>query len=188
MTSKRWDIIRTTSDEPIGLLYREWDESHLVTEYALNDGARYSSRIELNGPSWTRSTYTEPSESPVVLEAVNLLEEEDAIPSDLEFLLLHQAIRDSEPGSDATLSYHTIFAGDPRGRAREASMWQAEPNVWEIEVDGELESTHWVTGTTVTRSRIGAASYIPATVSDVRAALTARLLPEPVLSEFLAFL
>lgn len=166
----RWEILETApavsasgttspapaaapAPEPIGLLYRRWDATELVTEliFARPEPHRIRSRIVFESKRWVTSYYAEDDQDPVTIEAKGLIEEEDAIPSYMEFLVLHDAASTFKDG-DHTISYHVITPSDPHGIAQNASMWQPEAGMWEIETNGDLASTHWVEDGSVVRS------------------------------------
>ncbi|MGO1592190.1 MAG: hypothetical protein ACTHW1_03155 [Ancrocorticia sp.] len=174
----RWEIFETagatdgTGAEPIGLLYRRWDARELVTEviFARPERHRVHSRITFNGMRWATSRYVEDDQEPVVIEAESLIEEEDAIPAYMEFLVLRDAITTIDDG-DHTLSYHVITPSDPHGIAQDASMWQPEAGVWEIETNGDLASTHWVEDGQIVRSDWRGVVSRPVSPADAVAAL-----------------
>ncbi|WP_273488391.1 hypothetical protein [Ancrocorticia populi] len=159
-TETRWELFETpevaslesTAAEPIGLLYRRWNETELVTEviFAHPEPHRISSVITLEGKRWTTSRFVEDGTDPVIINAEDLIEEEDAIPAYMEFFLLQDAAQLED--SDHTISYHVITPSDPHGIAEDASMWQPEAGTWEIETNGDLASTHWVEEGQIVRS------------------------------------
>ncbi len=144
--TSRWEIYYGPSDEPIGLLHRRWDAAELVTTiiFASPEPHHVINRIELEGRRWIRSHYTEDGSDPIVIEAAGLIEEEDAIPTTMEFLLLRDAIANASTADEHTVSYHVFAPNDRRGVAQDASMWSPESGIWEIEANGELASSHRV--------------------------------------------
>lgn len=150
----RWEIFEATgaaAGQPIGLLYRRWDDRELVTEAIFADH-HATSTITLNEKRWITSRFVEDGEDPVILNAESLIEEDDAIIDHMEFLVLRDAIATLGNAGDHTISYHVIIPSDPHGVAQDASMWQPADGVWEIERGGDLVSTHWVEDGRVVRS------------------------------------
>ena len=144
--ASRWEIYYDDADSPIGLLHRRWNDGELVTTivFASPEPHRITSTIELEGRRWIRSHYTEDGSDPVTLEAIELIEEEDAILTHMEFLLLGDAIANAASDDEHTVSYHVVAPNDRRGIAQDASMWSPRDGVWEIETNGELASSHRV--------------------------------------------
>lgn len=182
----RWEVFRS-HDHPIGLLYRRWSETELLTDiiFGKPEPHRITSHIELAGTSWTRSTYREDSDNPVVIEAAGLIEEEDAIPTYMEFLLLSSALGHMESGGEETLRYHVLSPADYHGAAQEASLWSPNAGQWEIETNGDLSSTHWTEGTQIVRSEWNGVSSVLTPPAEAVKQLAGIIAPE-ILAEYLA--
>ncbi|MFT0848952.1 hypothetical protein VR010_14530 [Actinomycetaceae bacterium L2_0104] len=142
----RWEIFYDEDDAPIGLLYRRWSSRELLTDiiFASPERHRITCRIELEGRRWVRSRYIEDGAEPVVVEAVELIEEEDAIPTDMEYFLLNDAIANASADDEHTVSYHVFAPNDRHAIAQDASIWSPQDGIWEIEANGELASSHTV--------------------------------------------
>lgn len=182
----RWEIY-ISKGAPIGLLYRAWDESELLTDiiFGKPESHRITSRIALEDAKWRRSTYSEDGNDPIVIDAETLIEEEDAVPSYMEFLLLKGAIAHMAPDSEETLSYHVLSPADFHGVAQEASIWSPGLNLWEIETNGELASTHWTEDGDVVQSDWNGVSSILSTPEEATSALRG-IVDDDVLDEYLA--
>ena len=144
----RWEIFFDATDSPIGLLYRRWSSSELHTEviFAQPEPHRITSHIELDGRRWIRSHYVEDAHEPVEIDAASLIEEDDAIPTYMEFFLLRDAITGFNTDDEHTVSYHVLAPNDRHGIAQDASIWSPDEGLWEIETNGELASRHRVAG------------------------------------------
>ncbi|RTE47816.1 hypothetical protein [Actinobaculum sp. 352] len=138
MVHTRWEVF-TSHDEPVGLLYRRWDETELITETAFSNGERFSSRVLLSGNSWTRCEYTEDTDDPIILDALSLeYEPEDAIPSPLVFLLVQRLVNEGADRADP-VAFHVIDPSDRSGLARPASIWVPDVSSIDVEIDGVLD-------------------------------------------------
>lgn len=62
-----------------------------------------------------------------MIEAAGLIEEEDAIPTTMEFLLLRGCHRHGSTADEHTVSYHVFAPNDRRSVAQDASMWSLSP-------------------------------------------------------------
>jgi hypothetical protein len=143
MAHTRWEVF-TSHDEPVGLLYRRWDETELITETVFGHDERLSSRIILSGTSWARSEYTEGEDDPIILDALSLeYEPEDAIPWPLVFLLVERLVTE---GTDLAtpVAFHVIEPSDRSGLARPAAVWAPDADTIEVEIDGLLDTTYRV--------------------------------------------
>lgn len=145
-TASRWEIFHNERNMPIGLLHRRWNSDELVTTVVFGNPEPHHvvDRIELAGRRWIRSHHTEDGAEPVVVEAAGLIEEEDTIPTTMEFLLLMDTIANVSTDDEHTVSYHVFAPNDRHALAEDASIWSPEEGIWEIEVNGELASTHRV--------------------------------------------
>lgn len=142
----RWEVFLDNSGSPIGLLYRRWSEHYLLTDILFTEpeSHRITSHIELDGRRWISSRYVEDSHEAVEITAADLIEEDDAIPTYMEFFLLRDAIANFTTEDEHTVSYHILAPNDRHGIAQDASIWSPEEGLWEIETNGELASRHRV--------------------------------------------
>lgn len=145
-TETRWEVFVDAADSPIGLLYRRWSSSELLTDiiFTQPEPHRITSRIELDERRWIHSSYVEDGHEPVEINAAELIEEEDAIPTYMEFFLLSDAVNGFSTDDEHTVSYHVLAPNDRHGIAQDASIWSPEEGLWEIETNGELASRHRV--------------------------------------------
>lgn len=153
-THTRWEVFVDDSDSPLGLLYRRWSEHYLHTEiiFAIPEPHRITSHIELEGRRWISSRYLEDSLEPIEISAAALIEEDDAIPTYMEFFLLRDAITNFTSDDEHTVSYHVLAPNDRHGIAQDASIWSPDEGIWEIETNGELASRHRVAGGEIVES------------------------------------
>lgn len=153
-TQIRWEVFFDNTESPIGLLYRRWDAGELLTKIIFTgpESHRITSRIELHGRRWVRSHYVEDGHEPVEITAANLIEEDDAIPTYMEFFLLRDAVESFSTEDEHTVSYHVLAPNDRHGIAQDASIWSPEEGLWEIETNGELASRHRVVGGEIVES------------------------------------
>ncbi|MCF2706945.1 hypothetical protein I6E29_06650 [Arcanobacterium haemolyticum] len=186
MTETRWELLYG-NDGLVGLVFRRWNDDELLTDeiYGGRDPHRITTTIELIGKRWKRSTCVENDDTPIVLNAEELIEEEDAIPEPLEFFLLRSAIETLPHDSDATLTYHVLSPNDRHGIATEASIWSPSEGCWEIEEAGELRSTHWVKDGEITRSVRGSIVAIPH-LPEAAAASLRGVIADEIIDEHLA--
>ncbi len=150
----RWEILYA-GDNPLGLLYRRWNETELMTARILggDDPHRIGTTIALSGHQWTTCTYVENDDTPVTIDSSILIEHEDAIPEPLEFLILRDVVTIPHAEEHLTESYHVIHPSDSHGTAIEASMWTPDDVMWEIEAEGRMTSSHTVHNGEIIESR-----------------------------------
>ncbi|MFT3943441.1 MAG: hypothetical protein QM705_06405 [Ancrocorticia sp.] len=183
----RWEVFLGDSDSPIGLLYRRWSEHELLTEvvFAQPEPHRITSRIELEGRRWIRSHYVEDGLEPVEISAADLIEEEDAIPTYMEFFLLRDAITNFSSDDEHTVSYHVLAPNDRHGIAQDASIWSPEEGLWEIETNGDLASRHRVAGGKIIESDWLGVRSRPVSAQEAAAQLRS-IIDDDVLAPLLA--
>lgn len=142
-------------------------EAAIVFDRILTSPETYTVHIEveMKGKRWVRCSFTEHLDGQATstnVEADGLIEDEDLIPTTLEYFMVRDANEHLVNGEDdssvehevshnhPSFHYHVFEEHDPHALSQEGTIYQLEEGTWEVEREGDFAATYRFTGNTLT--------------------------------------
>lgn len=112
--------------------------------------------LEMEGKRWAECTLTEEikgQRTTTSVQAEGLIEEEDLIPTTLEYFMVRDAeasLLRATPGETSashsenhpSFHYHVFEEHDPHALSQEGTIYQLEVGIWEVEREGDFAATY----------------------------------------------